>query len=96
MADNSIFRSGKDDGSSDLSGDAGAASIFRSNSAVSHKHLREAELIAAINDLPALSAVVTSILSKVDDELSSAADLEELVKQDMVIAGRLIKLVNSP
>ena len=95
MTDPSIFRSPSGKSSAKAAGDA-SDSIFRSRSAATEKQLREAEILAAINELPALSAVVTQILSMVDSNLSSAADLEELVKQDMVIAGRLLKLVNSP
>ena len=99
MTDSSIFRSGSKKPNPALGGAVGGGdsdSIFRNTSAASQKHLLEAEIMAAINDLPALSAVVTQILSMVDNSLSSASDLEELVKQDMVIAGRLLKLVNSP
>ena len=95
MTDPSIFRSPSGKSSAKAAGDA-SDSIFRSRSAATEKQLREAEILAAINELPALSAVVTQILSMVDSNLSSAGDLEALVKQDMVIAGRLLKLVNSP
>lgn len=58
--------------------------------------LREAELLAAVDRVPALPAVVTKILQAVSDEHSSAGDLENTVASDMVISGRLLKLVNSP
>ncbi|MFW5846338.1 MAG: HDOD domain-containing protein [Planctomycetota bacterium] len=58
--------------------------------------LREAELLAAIDQVPALSSVVNKILSLAGSQTSSAADLENLVTRDMVITGRLLKLVNSP
>ncbi|HYE05998.1 MAG TPA: HDOD domain-containing protein [Planctomycetota bacterium] len=56
----------------------------------------ENEVLAAIAQLPALSSVVKRILDTVGHENSSAADLEALVRQDMVITGKLLKLVNSP
>ena len=95
MTDPSIFRSPSGKSGSQAASDS-SNSIFRNRSAASEQKLREAEILAAINELPALSAVVTQILSMVDSSQSSASDLEELVKQDMVIAGRLLKLVNSP
>jgi HD-like signal output (HDOD) protein len=56
----------------------------------------EGEVNSAVDTLPALPTVVTKILARVGNAYSSAADLEELIKQDMVIAGRLLKMVNSP
>ncbi len=58
--------------------------------------ISEAEVLAAIDAVPALSHVVNEILSMTGNQKSSAADTEELVRQDMVITGRLLKLVNSP
>src|SRR3954467_14023368 len=56
----------------------------------------EGEVLAAIGQLPALPAVVHKILDLIGSDRSSAQDLEAIVRQDMVIAGRLLKLVNSP
>ncbi len=58
--------------------------------------LGEADIFAAIDRLPSLPTVVTRILAQVGSQQSSAADLESLIGQDMVIAGRLMRLVNSP
>jgi HD-like signal output (HDOD) protein len=58
--------------------------------------VREAELLAAVERVPALPDVVVEILGMVATETSSAGDLEALVGRDMVISGRLLKLVNSP
>lgn len=56
----------------------------------------ENEIATAVDTLPALPTVVTQILAQVGKTYSSAADLEALIGQDMVIAGRLLKMVNSP
>lgn len=56
----------------------------------------ENEIASAVDTLPALPTVVTQILSLVGEDHSSAAGLEALIKQDMVLAGRLLKMVNSP
>jgi HD-like signal output (HDOD) protein len=61
-----------------------------------HHRLREAEILAAIDQVPALSSVVNQILSLAGSQNSSASDLEAIVSRDMVITGRLLKLVNSP
>ncbi|MFW5829469.1 MAG: HDOD domain-containing protein [Planctomycetota bacterium] len=61
-----------------------------------HQRLREAEILAAVDQVPALSSVVNQILSLAGSQHSSAADLEALVSRDMVITGRLLKMVNSP
>jgi len=68
----------------------------RQATAGSRQRIQEAELLAAVDRIPALPAVVTQILGKVGDEATSAGDMEGLIQQDMVIAGRLLKLVNSP
>jgi HD-like signal output (HDOD) protein len=62
----------------------------------SGEFIREADLMAAIDHIPALPVVVNKILALVGDKDSSAADLEALIKLDMVIAARLLHLVNSP
>lgn len=56
----------------------------------------EAEVLAAVDRVPALPTVVARILAITGDRLSNAADLENLIGQDMVIAGKVLKLVNSP
>jgi HD-like signal output (HDOD) protein len=58
--------------------------------------ISEEEMIAAIDLVPPLPTVINSILAQVGSHHSSAADLEALIKKDMVIAGRLLKMVNSP
>lgn len=59
-------------------------------------HIREVEVLAAIDAVPSLPVVVMQILQRVGDQHSNAADLQGLIEQDMVIAGRLLKMVNSP
>jgi len=56
----------------------------------------EAELLAEVDRIPALPAVVQKILALAGSMSSTAQDMEDLIRQDMVIAGRLLKLVNSP
>jgi HD-like signal output (HDOD) protein len=56
----------------------------------------EAELLAEVDRIPALPAVVQEILTLAGSMSSTAIEMEELIRQDMVIAGRLLKLVNSP
>jgi HD-like signal output (HDOD) protein len=56
----------------------------------------EAELLAEVDRIPALPAVVQKILTLAGSMSSTAMEMEELIRQDMVIAGRLLKLVNSP
>lgn len=58
--------------------------------------LREAELLAAVDRLPAMPAVVQQLLGQMGSEVTGAGDMENLISQDMVITGRLLKLVNSP
>lgn len=56
----------------------------------------EADLLAAIERIPALPTVVNKILHLIGEPNSSAADLEALIKLDMAITARLLHLVNSP
>lgn len=56
----------------------------------------EAELLAEVDRIPSLPAVVQEILALAGSMSSTAMEMEELIRQDMVIAGRLLKLVNSP
>lgn len=57
---------------------------------------REAELLAALERLPPLPTVVRRILELVGSERGSVADLGDLVRLDLVITAKLLKLVNSP
>jgi HD-like signal output (HDOD) protein len=61
-----------------------------------NRRIREAEILAAIDRLPALPVVVQRILGSMNDEKTDARALDELISQDMVITGRVLKLVNSP
>jgi HD-like signal output (HDOD) protein len=58
--------------------------------------VNEDAILAAVARVPALPAVVVQLLRSVGRAASSAGDLERLISQDMVITGRLLKLVNSP
>jgi HD-like signal output (HDOD) protein len=69
---------------------------YRSSAGSTVARIGEVEILAAVDQVPSLPTVVSRILTQVGKQHSSAADLEELIKQDMVIAGRLLKMVNSP
>jgi HD-like signal output (HDOD) protein len=56
----------------------------------------ETELLAEVDRLPSLPKVVNEIMARVGNQQTGAADFEKLIQQDMVIAGRLLKMVNSP
>lgn len=87
-----IFRRFRDSASESASDDddeeSGASGAYR--------RIREAEILAAIDRLPALPVIVQRILGSMGDEHSDARSLDALISQDMVIAGRVLKLVNSP
>ena len=93
-----LFRSRGNSTSSEVASSSGAAAgdgLFRSSQSVSLK-INEAELHAAVDALPSLPLVVQMILSKVGvDSKADAHDLEGLVSQDLAIATRLLKMVNS-
>lgn len=59
-------------------------------------HVPEADVMLAIERIPAMPMVVQELLARVGNASSNASDLEDLIKQDMAIAARLLKLVNSP
>ena len=59
-------------------------------------HVPEAEVLAAIERIPSMPTVVQALLARFGKENTNSTDLEDLIRQDMVIAGRLLKLVNSP
>lgn len=77
--------SGEDEGEDD-----------ESRTSTSYRRIREAEILAAIDRLPSLPVVVQRILGSLSDERTDAKALDGLISQDMVIAGRVLKLVNSP
>jgi HD-like signal output (HDOD) protein len=76
----------------DQTGDGSSIAFRRSGG---EAQVREADVLAAIDRVPALPQVVTQILAMVRDDHSSTARMESLIEQDMVIAGRVLKLVNS-
>lgn len=55
----------------------------------------ESEVLDAIDRAPSLPHIVGQVLQRVGDAHSSTADLEKLIEQDMVLAGKVLKLVNS-
>ncbi|MEK7414649.1 MAG: HDOD domain-containing protein [Planctomycetota bacterium] len=58
-------------------------------------HLQETEVLDAIDRVPSLPHIVGAILARVGDVNIKTSDLEGLIEQDMVLAGRVLKLVNS-
>lgn len=71
----------------------GSGSEFRRTGGLAR--IEESEVLQAIDRVPALPHIVGAVLSRVGDAHSSTADLESLIEQDMVLAGRVLKLVNS-
>ncbi len=63
---------------------------------VSAPRASEGEILAAIERIPSMPMVVQQLLVRSGNADRSTADLEDLIKQDMGLAGRLLKLVNSP
>jgi len=57
--------------------------------------LAESEVLDAIDRAPALPHIVGQVLKRVGDAHSATADFEKLIEQDMVLAGKVLKLVNS-
>jgi HD-like signal output (HDOD) protein len=57
--------------------------------------LAESEVLDAIDRAPALPHIVGQVLARVGDAHASTGELERLIEQDMVLAGKVLKLVNS-
>ena len=57
---------------------------------------RSDEIIAKINDLPPLPLVIQKLLKVMKDEKSSADDVTRVLSADQALAGKVLKLVNSP
>ena len=73
--------------------DDGSGTEFRRTGGLAQ--LGESEVLDAIDRAPALPHIVGQVLKRVGDAHSSTADLEGLIEQDMVLAGKVLKLVNS-
>ena len=100
MSEGDIFKRFGDRGAGRMAPTSESTESTSDRLAVRHQPeqsaVREAELRAAVERVPALPDVVTQLLQVVDARSSSAADMEHLIERDMVISGRLLKLVNSP
>ncbi len=59
------------------------------------RRLREQDVQQGIERLPSLPTVVTEVLRLVRSDASSIGDLEKRLRDDMALAGKLLKLVNS-
>lgn len=55
----------------------------------------EQEIVTQIERMPALPSVVAEVLRLTRDEASCARDLQRIIRQDQVLIGRILKLVNS-
>ncbi len=53
------------------------------------------EIVQKISNLPALPAILAKIVSTIDDPNSSAEDLENIIRYDMVLTGKLLAAANS-
>ncbi len=73
--------------------DDGSGSEYRQTGGLAQ--LAESEVLDAIDRAPALPHIVGQVLQRVGDAHSSTSDLEHLIEQDMVLAGKVLKLVNS-
>lgn len=73
--------------------DDGSGAEFRRTGGLAR--LLESEVLDAIDRAPALPHIVGQVLARVGDAHSSTTELEQLIEQDMVLAGRVLKLVNS-
>ncbi len=61
---------------------------------VAKKRLGE-EMIARVDDLPALPSVVSQILTLIEDDTSNASNFERYLRQDQALTARLLRIVNS-
>lgn len=73
--------------------DDGSGTAFRRTGGAAM--LQESEVLAAVDRVPALPQIVGRVLQRVGDDHSSASELGSLIEQDMVLAGKVLKLVNS-
>ncbi len=73
--------------------DDGSGSEFRRTGGLAQ--VAESEVLDAIDRAPALPHIVGQVLARVGDAHASTSELERLIEQDMVLAGKVLKLVNS-
>ncbi|WP_278279274.1 HDOD domain-containing protein [Syntrophomonas palmitatica] len=52
-------------------------------------------IVAAVNDLPALPAVVSRVMQLTDDPNATAQDVSSVLNQDQAITARVLRLANS-
>lgn len=53
------------------------------------------ELVARVEDLPALPAVVTQVMRLIEDPDSTAADLNAVISRDQALTAKVLRLANS-
>jgi HD-like signal output (HDOD) protein len=51
--------------------------------------------IEALNNLPTLPSIVSSLMAKIRDPLSSASDMAEIILHDLSLSAKLLRLANS-
>src|SRR5215475_3521712 len=59
-------------------------------------HPEEQLLAGKIHDLPTLPEVYARATAVMDDPRSSVWDVEKIVRQDMAVTAKILRLVNSP
>ncbi|MBI4616228.1 MAG: HDOD domain-containing protein [Planctomycetes bacterium] len=64
-------------------------------SLVAEKEKKKQRILLELENLPSLPSVVIEIMKLIQDPDSSARDFEEHVRKDQVLAGKMLKLVNS-
>lgn len=64
-------------------------------SSVVARSKKEQEVLTQIERMPALPKVVLEVMRIVIDAKSAAKDLQSIIRQDQVLIGRILKLVNS-
>jgi len=52
-------------------------------------------LIEKVEDLPTLPSIATQVMSIIEDERSSSSDLAKVIKNDLPLTGKLLKIANS-
>ena len=53
------------------------------------------EIDKQVANLPAFSPVLSKILKVIDNPISSASDIEKVLKYDQSLASRVLKMANS-
>jgi len=71
------------------------ATLSRTMSAPSPRPVNDAELNAAIADLPAVSAVMQRILAVLADPHSDLTDIGRLIRSETALSAQVVRMANS-